>query len=202
MNNNALVYIHIFADGSKYFGNAVNPKRPWDFNKRNDKWLNAFATNGAPVVQIKRNMTVCEADALEQWLFDRHVANGGVKMQQRPSGNDLANASFSGSRNKGNQPSVDTKQKISIAQKGKNLSDDHKKKLSEAKKGRQLSEETKQKMSEAKKGKPKSEAHIKAVSAKVNRKVISMLDGRITIATQVSRWNKKNPEYAGTWVDL
>ena len=34
------------------------------------------------------------------------------------------------------------------------------------------------------------------------RKVISMLDGKITNHACSSGWNKKNPEYIGTWVDL
>ena len=35
-----------------------------------------------------------------------------------------------------------------------------------------------------------------------NRKVISMLDGRVTTAAHAGRFDKKNVDYVGTWVDL
>jgi hypothetical protein len=86
----ALAYIHIFADGSKYFGNATNPDRPFDFKKRTKTWLAAYMKNGVPVVQVRRNLTIEEADSLERWGFDRYVIQGGVKLQKRPNGVDLA----------------------------------------------------------------------------------------------------------------
>jgi hypothetical protein len=35
-----------------------------------------------------------------------------------------------------------------------------------------------------------------------NTKLISMLDGRVTSLSQHTRYNKKNPDYIGTWVLL
>ncbi len=93
--NNALVYIHIFADGSKYFGNAVNPKRPFSLTKgkgRGPLYGEALQKYGKPVVQIRRNLSIHEADLLEQSLFDRYVLNGGKALQRRPFGNDLQTA--------------------------------------------------------------------------------------------------------------
>ena len=75
-------------------------------------------------------------------------------------------------------------------------------------------------LSEAKKGIPKTEAHraklVKHLTnlseeaknkrndacAINNRKVVSMLDGRVTSYGCSVGWNKKNPDYIGTWVDL
>ncbi len=176
--NNALVYIHIFADGSKYFGNAVRPSRPFDFQNRNNKWLEAYAKNGSPVVQTKYNMAIGEADALEQWLFDRYIAKGGLKLQKRPNAIDLAKAYYS---NLGNKHAVGNKGFT-----GK----------------RKHTEAARAKISKAQKGKPKSPTAIANSTARSHRKVVSMLDGRVASAVQAGHWNKKNPNYIGTWVDL
>ena len=248
--NNALVYIHIFADGTKYFGNAVRASRPFDFKNRNDKWLEAYAKFGAPVVQTKRNMTISDADALEQSLFDRYIANGGVKLQIRPRGNELSQFTKGhalteehkqkiSKANKDREVSDETRKKLSQAHKGRKHTDEAKRNMSEAQKGNKngvgnkgftgkhtdearrkiseggkgntngagnkgskRSEETRAKMSAASKGKPKSPTAIANSTARSHRKVISMLDGRVTSAGASGRWNKKNPDYIGTWVDL
>lgn len=166
--NNALVYIHIFVDGSKYFGNALNSKRPFDFKSRNKKWLDAFQQNGEPTVQIRRNLTIEEADALEQELFDRYIAKDGLKLQKRPNAIDLATAYYS---NLGNKHGVGNK----------GFTGKH-------------TEAARIKISEAGKG--------NTYNARAHREVISMLDGRVTNAAQSGRWNKTNPDYIGTWVDL
>jgi hypothetical protein len=202
--NNALVYIHIFADGTKYFGNAVNPKRPFDFTTatRNKQWLAAFEKSGNPVVQIRRNLSVVEADNLEKWLFERYIANGGMKIQKRPNGKDLATLHYT---NLGNKNGVGNKgftgkhtdaarRKISEGGKGNTNGAGNK--------GTKRSDETKAKMSAASKGKPKSPTAIANSTARSHRKVISMLDGRVTSAGASGRWNRKNPDYIGTWVDL
>jgi hypothetical protein len=105
--------------------------------------------------------------------------------------------------------SEETRAKISIALQGRQFSDEHldnlskarklwkhteiaKKTMSKAHTGKTLPDETKKKMSEAQKGKTKAS----------NRKVVSSLDGRVTSAACAGRWDKKNPAYIGTWVDL
>jgi hypothetical protein len=49
---------------------------------------------------------------------------------------------------------------------------------------------------------PQSESHRENISTASKYKVISMLDGRITTHNNETRWNKKNPDYIGTWVRL
>lgn len=203
MNNDkrALVYQHIFADGSKYFGNAVNPNRPWDFINRNDKWLAAFTKYGAPVVQVRYVPTIVEADNLELWLFDRYIAKGGAKLQARPSGKDL--------------------EKTTLINKGRNISDDHRANLSKSKKGKKQP-----KISAAKVGKKNPKLSVRLLGKKLSekhranisiggkgisrnkgkttrshRKVISTLDGRITSANTAGRLDNLNPAYIGTWTD-
>ena len=179
MNNNALVYIHIFADGSKYFGNGVNDQRPFTQGSRGKKYQEALEKYEEPVVQVRRNLTIVESDTLERDLFDRYIATGGVALQKRPSGKDLQMAVMRNSRadplNMCKPKSDEAKRKMSIAQRGKPKSD-----------------ETKRNMSIAQRGKPN----------RGRRKVISMLDGRVTNASASGHWNKKNPDYIGTWVDL
>jgi G:T-mismatch repair DNA endonuclease (very short patch repair protein) len=68
------------------------------------------------------------------------------------------------SHNRGKSPSLETRKKLSEAQKGKKLSEEHKKKISEAGKGRKISEATRKKMSESQKGKKHSEATRKKLS--------------------------------------
>jgi hypothetical protein len=197
--NNALVYIHIFADGSKYFGNAVNPARPFTQGNRGKKYQKAVETNGNPVVQVRRNLTVEEADTLERWLFDRYIANGGVSIQTRPKG-DLARFTA--------KKSSETRLKMSKAQKNKPKGG--------AIKGSKRSEETKIKISKGGKGNKngagnKGKRHTEETRKKLSgprvndgngKKIISTLDGQIT-TRQSKHWHeKKNPDYIGTWVDL
>ena len=165
----ALVYVHIFADGSKYFGNAVKPNRPFDFkDRRNKKCLALFKKYWSPVVQLRRNLTIEEADNLERRLFDRYIAKGGVKIQKRPSGVELSHAR--------------------LGTLGKTHSDKTRLKMSLSRKGKSKSAATRAKMSKANR-----------IS---NRKVISMFDGKVTTAAHAGYFNKKNPNYIGTWVDL
>ena len=79
---------------------------------------------------------------------------------------------------KGKHHSLETKKKMSAAQKGekhplygKHLSEETKRKISEAQKGKILSEETKRKMSEAQKGKILSEETKRKMSEKHKGKI-------------------------------
>ena len=178
----ALAYIHIFADGSKYFGNAVSPNRPWDFTKRNNKWLEAYSRFGAPIVQVRRNLTIEEADRLELWGFDRYVSQGGVKLQSRPSGSGLSTILLMRSKADTTKPhSIDTILKRAKSNTGKRRSETSLVNMRVAQKGNRNF----------------GDSYLRS-----NRKVISMLDGRVTTAAQSGHYNKKNPNYIGTWVDL
>ena len=68
------------------------------------------------------------------------------------------------SPNRGKSPSLETRKKMSKAQKGRKSSDVTRKKISEAGKGRKFSEATRKKMSESQKGKKHSEATRKKLS--------------------------------------
>jgi hypothetical protein len=186
----ALVYIHIFADGSKYFGNGVNAKRPWNFKKsRGPQYQAALDAHGIPIVQIRTNLTITEADLLEQALFDRYISQGGIALQRRPYGNDLQTAIM---RSAKASYSDEWRANVSSATKGRKLSDEARRNMSLGQTGRRFSDEHRNKLSLAKLINP----------GQGNRKVISMIDGRVTTAAQAGHWNKKNPDYIGTWVDL
>lgn len=211
MNNDkrALVYIHIFADGSKYFGNAVNPNRPFNFKiKRSKDYLETLDKCGEPVVQIRRNVTVDEADNLELFLFDRYIFNGGKKLQKRPTGNDLQ-------RSIGHANKVD-REKQSLGMMGHFVTVEARINMSIARTGVSLSEAHKEAMRVPKSDEGKANIRIAQNNPKVrlkkslstqgkrkssHRKVISSFDGRITNAAQSGRWNKSNPAYIGTWSD-
>jgi hypothetical protein len=227
---NAFVYIHIFADGSKYFGNGVKVSRPFVFSNsgRGKKYQEALKKYGEPVVQIRRALTIVKADTLERELFDRYIATGGVALQKRPSGEDLQTAVARNSladpqkmskprseeakvRMASAQNRPEVKAKKSVANAGKPKSQEAKRKMSIAKLGNtnalgtQHTEVTKRKMSIAQSRpevKAKKSIAQKGKLHRGHRKVISMLDGRVSTAAQSSRWNKKNPDYIGTWVDL
>jgi hypothetical protein len=96
----------------------------------------------------------------------------------------------------GKTHSEETKAKISEKKIGKTHSEETKAKISKNNArnmlGKDFTVEHKAKISQSKKGK----------TTAAHRKVISMLDGRVTAANQVWRYNKKNPDYIGTWVDL
>jgi hypothetical protein len=177
----ALVYAHTFNNGVKYFGNAVDPTRPYNFSKgRGKKYLAQYELDPNPTIDIiASKLTVEEADALERKLFDEYELAGGVRCQQRPSGKDLQDQIHRSS-------CVDYQCPV------------RRKKLSET--GRLVhpdfsgennpfyakshTDETKEKISKA------------------NYKVISSLDGRISSRYQYTYWNKKNPAYIGTWSKL
>jgi hypothetical protein len=196
---NAFVYIHIFADGSKYFGNGVKPDRPFKQGGRGPKYMEALIKNGAPVIQIRRNLTVDEADDLERTLFDKYVTNN-QPLQRRPTGNDLKTAIRRGN-------STDPI-KLSKAKLGKPLSKNHAESIGKANKGKRRSKVFCENISirmqgnTAFSGKRHSTDAIQRITASCHRKVISMIDGRITTHIKTGHWNKKNPDYIGTWVDL
>lgn len=189
MDNNikALAYQHIFADGSKYFGNALHDSRPFDFKNRNDRWLATYAKYGAPVVQIRRNLTTIKADEIERWLFDRYVASGGRCLQARPSGKHLSTVV----RNRGRKHLEATKEKISQRHKGRKHSAQSKENMSKGRDGLTLSDSHKTNI----------RFSMLGVMPTANKRIISSLDGRITTHAQSGHWNKKNPAYIGTWSD-
>jgi hypothetical protein len=190
---NALVYTHTFSDGSIYFGNASSPNRPFEQGFRGSNYLSHYEIYGEPLVEIVASgLSIEMADALERKLFDAYVENGGLKIQKRPTGKDLAHWYWLGKNSAGRVVTSETRLKQSQIQKGKPKTASHK----EAMKGNQnalgnvWSEESKSKM--------KGNQNAK----KANRKVVSFFDGRVTSFAQVSRWNKKNPNYIGTWVEV
>lgn len=205
----ALVYIHIFNNGVKYFGNAVDPARPYAFGGgRGKQYLEQYELDSNPTIEIiASGLTVEEADTLERRLFDEYIADGGLKIQNRPSGGDLA-------RNVSRSAKVDP-ENLSKAllgntiRRGARQSEVSRNKMSKAKSGKKnpnygksLSKSAKIELSKSHTGVPKSKEHREAVSAASNYKVISSLDGRITTHAVSSKWNKKNPAYIGTWSKL
>ncbi len=194
MENNdkrALVYQHIFADGSKYFGNAVDENRAHSFrNNRGGQYLSHLEKYGEPTIQIKRNLTIEDADSLERYLFDKYISNGGIKLQNRPSGRDLYVAI---NQNKKVNPLNISKSKLGVKQPNvsKALKGKKQPNISKAMKGRKLSIAHKVAVSKAMKGK----------KLRANRKVVSSLDGRVSSAAGAGILAKKNPAYIGTWSD-
>jgi hypothetical protein len=189
---NALVYTHTFSDGSVYFGNAVNPNRPFTKGGRGSKYLTHLEKHGEPVVKIViSNISIDEADLLEQALFDRYVKNEGIKLQSRPSGTDLRNqvnrnSKIDHSQFIGSKRSIETCINISESQMGKSLSSDHKRAISEGLLGN-----------------IRSETSARNVNTAVNlKRVYSTYDGRVTSLSASGHWNKKNPNYIGTWVEV
>jgi hypothetical protein len=190
---NALVYTHTFSNGAKYFGNGVKQSRPYEFGSgRGKKYQEQFELDPNPTIEIiASGLTVEEADKLEQQLFDEYIANGGLKIQSRPSGKDLVN-------------------NIAMNAKVDHQNPERCKKISESKTGVPRPEATKEKMRN-----PKSEAHKENISkaligvpkSKEHKeslyyKVISMFDGRVTTHNKETYWNRQNPDYIGTWVRL
>jgi hypothetical protein len=206
-----IVYSHTFSNGTKYFGNGVSEKRAFaqGKGKRGEKYLYQFELDSNPQIEIiASGLTPSEADALEQKLFDDYVANGGKALQKRPSGTDLQNciARANSDEYKIAISSPETKEKMRIAKAGEN----------NPMLGKTHSPETKEKMRIAKTGenhpmfgkthspetKEKMRIAILGKTSSVYRKVISMLDGRVTSHNMTTHWNKKNQDYVGTWVDL
>ncbi len=170
---NALVYTHTFSDGSIYFGNAVNPDRPYTQGSRGGKYQAHYEKYGEPVIAIiASGISVEEADEMEVQLFDEYR---GLKLQRRPQG-DLAKQINRGKRGipKGS-PSLSHREAISAA----NLI-------------AQKKPTTRAKKSESLKGR----------ATRSHRLLRSSFNGHVTIASHVSRWNKKNPNYIGTWVEV
>lgn len=178
--NTCVVYSHTFSNGTRYFGNGVSEKRAFNKGGRGKKYLEQFALDPNPVIQIlATGLTPSEADVLEQKLFDEYVSSSGVKLQQRPSGKDLQKSieSSNSDAHKLAMNSPETREKIRIANTGKTHSSEHREKIRIANLGN-------------------------TNGTRANCKVISMLDGRVTSHCRSSHWNKKNPDYFGTWVDL
>jgi hypothetical protein len=209
---NAIVYSHAFNNGAKYFGNGVKQSRPYEFGSgRGKKYQEQFELDPNPTVTITASdLTVEEADELEQQLFDEYIANGGLKIQRRPSGKDLSRsitssakvdpANISKALTGENNPMWDKKHtevaKIKIS----------KSMIGNTNSSCSRSQAFKEKISKAKTGVPKSKEHKEALrkpkAKNPNYKVISMLDGRVTGHNYENYWNRQNPDYIGTWVRL
>jgi hypothetical protein len=201
---NALVYTHTFSDGSIYFGNAVNPNRPFSKSKRGVKYRDHVALFGEPLIEIiAKNLTVENADLLEQSLFDAYAKNGTI-LQKRPSGKDL-------------QTQINRSARVDYSTLGEKISFGQstpiaKANMSSGAKNRKkrggyvLSEEARKNISDAKLGKPNYKARKpravevrKRLSIAFRVKVRSTLDGRVTNRSMAGKLNKSNPAYVGTW---
>lgn len=194
-----VVYSHTFNNETKYFGNGVSEKRAFKKGGRGKKYLEQFTLDPNPKIEIlATGLTPSEADALEQKMFDEYIASDGMKLQKRPSCENLQR-NISRSNSDAYRRAMDSQEyRAAISAANRRV-----------KKGVPRTAQTKTAIAVAKRGIPLSAEHRAAISAGrnansavSNRKVISMLDGRITSHAMSSNWNKKNPDYVGTWIDL
>jgi len=225
----ACVYKHVFADNVIYFGNGQSSARAYDQRPRNNKWQQALEEFSKYAVEIvANNITAEEADALERSLFLDYVTNGGVKLQNTPSGKDLVIQTKRSKRSSGMtgyQHSDATKQRLRDKALGHSRNLGRKatpeccENISKAKTGRPnwklrgvlKSSSHRRNISEAKKGKPghtpsdvtraKVSLSQKGKQNAAHRLVVSTLDGRVTNASGAGKITKRRPEYAGTWID-
>jgi hypothetical protein len=177
--NTCVVYSQTFKNGTKYFGNGISAKRAYAKRGRGKRHLEQFENDPNPKVEILASgLTPAEADALEQKLFDMYITNGGIRLQKRPSGLDLQTsiARSTSDAHRDVMNSKEYREKMRIIQTGRKYSAEVRKNMRMAGLARQNNQQ--------------------------NRRVISMLDGRVTTYNITPRWNKKNPDYTGTWVDL
>ncbi len=198
----ALVYTHTFSNGATYFGNATNSKRPYSF-VRGKRYNSLVLLYGNPDVRIiASGLSIAEADSMEQSLFDEYVRQGGVKLQNRPSGGDLQRQIDRCSKADptvwtGLKRSKESREKMSVARigmtngmTGKSHSDVTKAKISKANKGKKRTFEQRQYMSMMRKGVPlgkQSDEHRLANQAaqcrpEVRQKRSASLKGRQTKA--------------------
>jgi hypothetical protein len=154
-----LVYGHYDDAGICFYVGIGNKKRPYGFSIRSGFWKNyvkKHCVSGKPEVKIwHQNLTWEQAQEHEKFwisIYGRRDLGTGVLVNLTDGGEGVAN------------PSEETRQKISEANKGeknpqygKTHTKEHCKKISEANKGKPKSDEHRQKISQANKGKPKSD---------------------------------------------
>ena len=139
--------------------------------KENEHFIRSFHKYGEDAFQA-RIIIVCDQNILapmEQYLikifktynpkFGYNKTLGGERNQPTIETRKKMSESH-----KGKKPSEGTKKKLSESLKGRKHSDETKKKISEYRKGKKLSDETKKKMSEYRKGKKLSDETKKKIS--------------------------------------
>lgn len=192
--NTCVVYSHTFSNNTKYFGNGVSEKRAYKQSSRGKRYLNQFDLDPNPKIDIlATGLTPAEADFLERTLFDEYVDVGGLRIQNRPSGQDLQK-SVTGANSEAfkiyssTPRSVEAIEKLRLSHFGNTSGAGNK--------GKKHSPEHIEKRRVALLG------NTHTLGKRIHRAVISMLDGRVTSSNNTTKWNKNNPSYIGTWVDL
>jgi hypothetical protein len=149
-----IVYRHRRNDNNDvfYVGIAKLESRPYSKFSRNAFWKNIVSKTGYQVEIIARPKTWEDCCELEELLISEY----GRK--DLGTGN-LVNLTNGGEGCVGQKMSIESREKMSIANKGRKLSEETKLKIGKAQIGRTATKETKAKLSLAKKGIALSDEH-------------------------------------------
>lgn len=195
------IYAHIFADKSVYIGaSKYLGKRDSDFTPRNTKYAEKLAEFGNPTISIidtfdtsDGNYEIVFESEREMYLLLKDM---GVEMlnERTPIGKV---SGFWGNE-------------MQIKSNLKRVEDGTHNFLG----GEQSRKNALQKVADGTHlflgGEVARKTSLKRIAdgthnfldGRNNRKVISLIDGRITSYASSGYWNKKNPSYIGTWIDL
>ena len=138
-------YAYLREDGTPYYvGRGKGRRKTEKHHRRNGKILPVPSENR--ILVLKSNLTFAESVKHETYMiavFGRKDKGSGI----------LLNMSDGGEGNKGNYPSLETRQKMSKTRKGRVLSQEVKDKISESHKGIGHTVETRKKLSKLHTGK-------------------------------------------------